>query len=152
MDRAPEQEIDVHSGIESTLRILRHRLTDGPELVRDFDFSLPRLVLRAGELNQVWTNLVDNAIDAAGATGEVRIRTYREEDRLVVEVVDNGPGIPSEIQSRIFRPLFYDERCGTRHRAGAGRGASHSHRALPRPDRVHVPAGRHALQGAPAAP
>ena len=152
MDRAPEQEIDVHSGIESTLRILRHRLTDGPELVRDFDFSLPRLVLRAGELNQVWTNLVDNAIDAAGATGEVRIRTYREEDRLIVEVVDNGPGIPSEIQSRIFDPFFYDERCGTRHRAGAGRGASHSHRALPRPDRVHVPAGRHALQGAPAAP
>ena len=106
MDRAPVQEVDVHAGIESTLRILGHRLKEGTSLVRDFDQSLPRIMVPAGELNQVWTNLIDNAIDAAGATGEVRVRTFREGDRLVVEVGDNGAGIPEEIQSRIFDPFF----------------------------------------------
>ena len=106
MDRAPVQEVDVHDGIDSTLRILGHRLKEGTSLVRDFDRSLPRVLVPAGELNQVWTNLIDNAIDAAGATGEVRVRTFREGSRLVVEVGDNGAGIPEEIQSRIFDPFF----------------------------------------------
>ena len=106
MDRAPVQEVDVHDGIESTLRILGHRLKEGTRLVRDFDRGLPRVLVPAGELNQVWTNLIDNAIDAAGANGEVRVRTFREGDRLVVEVGDDGEGIPEGIRSRIFDPFF----------------------------------------------
>ncbi len=112
MDRAPEQEVDVHDGLESTLRILSHRFKEGTALVRDFDRSLPRVTLLAGEVNQVWTNLIDNAIDAAGRTGEVRIRTYRDANDIVVEVKDNGAGIPPEIQARIFDPFFTTKEVG----------------------------------------
>jgi len=112
MDRAPEQEVDIHDGIESTLRILAHKLKDGTRLVRDFDRSLPRVLVLAGELNQVWTNLIDNAIDAAGSEGEVRIRTFRDGDQIVVEVGDNGPGVPLELQSRIFDPFFTTKEVG----------------------------------------
>jgi PAS domain S-box-containing protein len=106
MDRAPQQEVNIHDGLESTLRILGHKLKQGVHLVRDFDSELPRVVVLAGELNQVWINLIDNAIDAAGPDGEIRIRTFRENDRIVVEVADNGGGIPPHIQSRIFDPFF----------------------------------------------
>jgi PAS domain S-box-containing protein len=106
MDRAPQQEVNVRDGLESTLRILGHKLKQGVNLVRDFDPELPRIVVLAGELNQVWINLIDNAIDAAGPDGEIRIRTFRENDRIVVEVADNGGGIPPHIQSRIFDPFF----------------------------------------------
>ena len=106
MDRASEQEVDIHDGIESTLRILNHKIRYGTRLIREFDRGLPRVVVRGGELNQVWTNLIDNAIDAAGPEGEVRIRTLREGDRIVVEVADNGEGIPLELRSRIFDPFF----------------------------------------------
>ena len=106
MDRAPDQEVDVHDGLESTLRILAHRLKAGPQIVRAYDRSLPCPFVPAGELNQVWTNLIDNAIDAAGPEGEVRVRTSRDDDWLVVEVADTGPGIPPEIQPRIFDPFF----------------------------------------------
>jgi signal transduction histidine kinase len=74
MDRAPEQEIDVHDGIEITLRILDHKIKKGTQLVREYDRDLPRICVPAGELNQVWTNLIDNAIDAAGADGRERCR------------------------------------------------------------------------------
>ncbi len=106
MDRAPEQEVDVHDGIESTLRILNHKFKQGTRLVRDYDRDLPRICVPAGELNQVWTNLIDNAIDAAGAGGSVKLSTFREGDALVVEVADDGKGIPVDIQSRIFDPFF----------------------------------------------
>ena len=112
MDRAPEQEVDLHDGLESTLRILGYKLKPGPRLVRDFDRGLPRVVVLAGELNQVWTNLIDNAIDAAGPDGEVRIRTFREDNRIVVEVADNGGGIPPEVQSQIFDPFFTTKEVG----------------------------------------
>lgn len=106
MDRAPEQEIDVHDGLESTLRILNHKLKQGTRLTRDYDRELPRISVPAGELNQVWTNLIDNAIDAAGVDGEVTIRTSQQGEALVVEIADNGDGIPVEIQSRVFDPFF----------------------------------------------
>ena len=106
MDRAPEQEIDVHDGIEITLRILDHKIKKGTQLVREYDRDLPRICVPAGELNQVWTNLIDNAIDAAGADGSVMLRTFREGDALVVEVADGGQGIPVDVQSRIFDPFF----------------------------------------------
>jgi len=106
MDRAQEQEIDVHDGIESTLRILNHKIKLGTLIVREYDRSLPRICVPVGELNQVWTNLIDNAVDAAGAEGSVTLRTSRDGEMLVVEVADNGEGITPEIQSRIFDPFF----------------------------------------------
>ncbi len=93
-------------GFESTLRILNHKLKQGPQLVRRYDRNLPHIWVPAGELNQVWTNLIDNAIDAAGADGAVTLRTFRDGDALVVQVADDGKGIPVHVQSRIFDPFF----------------------------------------------
>ncbi len=112
MDRASEQQVDLHDGIESTLRILAHRFKQGTRLTRDYDRSLPRIVVRAGELNQVWTNLIDNAIDAAGPEGEVRVRTSHDEHHVLVEVCDDGPGVPQELASRIFDPFFTTKEVG----------------------------------------
>lgn len=106
MDQMPEQEVDIHHGIESTLLILKHRWKNGIQIVRDYDKSVPKICAKGSELNQVWTNLIDNAIDALGGKGEIRIRTAREANTALVEIGDNGPGIPAEIQSRIFDPFF----------------------------------------------
>jgi signal transduction histidine kinase len=106
MDQAPVQEVDVHQGLESTLTILSYRLKRGITVVRDYDPNLPRICAYGGELNQVWTNLMDNAIDAMEGKGELRVRTARELDRVLVEIADNGPGVPAEIQGRIFEPFF----------------------------------------------
>ena len=106
MDQAPLQEVDIHHGIESTLTILGHRLKQGVTVIRDYDPDLPRVSAYGGELNQIWTNLIDNAIDAMNGKGELRIRSKRNLDRVLVEIGDNGPGIPPEIQARIFDPFF----------------------------------------------
>jgi signal transduction histidine kinase len=106
MDQAPEQEIDIHQGLESTLLMLTHQLKHGVNVVREYDRSLPKIRARGSELNQVWTNLIDNAIDAMNGNGELRIRTSRELDYLLVEIRDNGAGIPQEIRNRIFEPFF----------------------------------------------
>jgi signal transduction histidine kinase len=106
MDQMPEQEIDVHEGIENTLIMLRYRLKHGVDVVRDYDRTLPSICARGSELNQVWTNLITNAIDAMNGKGKLCIRTAREANCALVEVVDNGPGIPKEIQTRIFEPFF----------------------------------------------
>ncbi|MGC9947145.1 MAG: ATP-binding protein [Bryobacteraceae bacterium] len=106
MDQGPDQEVDIHQGLESTLLMLRHRLKQGITVKLDFDRSLPKMCARGSELNQVWTNLIDNAIDAIEGKGELRIRTARELDRLLVEIGDNGPGIPPEVSAHIFEPFF----------------------------------------------
>jgi len=106
MDQAPEQEVDIHQGLESTLTMMNHVLKHGIDVVRDYDKSLPPICARGSELNQVWTNLIDNAASAMKGKGELRIRTARENDRVLVEIRDNGPGIPAEIQTRIFEPFF----------------------------------------------
>jgi PAS domain S-box-containing protein len=112
MDRAPVQEVDIHNGIEDTLTILGHKLKRGIEVVREYDRSLPRIHVRSSELNQVWTNLIDNAIAAVGERGTITIRTYRDGDRLAVEIVDDGPGIPEEMQPRIFDPFYTTKEVG----------------------------------------
>ena len=106
MDEAPRQEVDVARGIESTLVMLSHKLKPGITVLRNYDPNLPRIPSYGSELNQVWTNLIDNAADAMKGQGELRIRTATEGDEVLVEFVDNGPGIPSEIQTRIFDPFF----------------------------------------------
>jgi signal transduction histidine kinase len=106
MDRAPLQTFDVHEGLDATLTMLSHKLGDGVSVVREYDRGLPRMVAYPGELNQVWTNLIDNAIDAMGGEGTITVRTSVEDERLVVEIGDTGPGVPAEIRSRVFEPFF----------------------------------------------
>jgi signal transduction histidine kinase len=106
MDQAPVQDVDVVEGLENTLTILGHKLKQGVTIKRDYH-PTPLLVNSYGsELNQVWTNIIDNAIDAMHGEGELRIKTFLEADCAVVEIGDSGPGIPPEIQSRIFEPFF----------------------------------------------
>lgn len=106
MDQSPVQNVDVVKSLETTLTILNHKLKKGVEVQRDYQ-RVPLLVNSFGsELNQVWTNLIDNAIDAMHGKGELRVRTYREDSSVVVEIGDNGPGIPEEVQPHIFEPFF----------------------------------------------
>jgi signal transduction histidine kinase len=106
MDQSPGGEVDLHEGLDNTLIILKHRLKHGVEVVREFDRSLPRVPAHGSELNQVWTNLIENAIDAMDGRGRLRIRTSRDFDRALVEIEDNGHGISPDIRSRIFDPFF----------------------------------------------
>lgn len=110
--KAPIQEIDIHSGLENTLTILGHKLKSGVVVKRDYNTNLPSVNAYGSELNQVWTNLIDNAIDAIGGKGNLVLRTSREGDRILVEIIDDGPGIPLEIQSRIFDPFFTTKEVG----------------------------------------
>ena len=106
MDQAAVQNVDVVKSLETTLTILNHKLKGGVEVERDYQ-PVPLLVDSFGsELNQVWTNIIDNAIDAIHGRGELRVRTYRDATCVVVEIGDNGPGIPPEVQPHIFEPFF----------------------------------------------
>jgi len=106
LDQAPIQEVDVHEGLENTLIILRHKLKQGVQVTRDYAPNLPRIEAYASELNQVWTNIIDNAIDAMKGEGQLTLRTYPQAGHVVVEIVDSGSGIPTHIQARIFEPFF----------------------------------------------
>ncbi len=105
MDQSPVQNVDVVKSLETTLTILHHKLKHGVEVKRDYQ---PVLLVNSfgSELNQVWTNIIDNAIDAMHGKGELRVRTYREDGSAVVEIGDNGPGIPPDVQPHIFEPFF----------------------------------------------
>src|SRR6267378_7045265 len=106
MDQAPVQSVDVIKGLENTLIILNHKLKRGVTVHRDYA-PVPLLVDSFGsELNQIWTNIIDNAIDAMGGSGELRVRTYRAGSCAGVEIGDNGPGIPADVQPHIFEPFF----------------------------------------------
>jgi signal transduction histidine kinase len=123
LDQAPLLEVDVHEGLENTLVIMQHKLKKGVTVKREYSQNLPHIEAYASELNQVWTNIIDNAIDAMNGKGELKIRTYEEDHRVIVEIVDNGPGIPEEIQSRIFEPFFTTKAPG--HGTGLGLHISH---------------------------
>jgi signal transduction histidine kinase len=113
MDQASQQEVDIHDGIESTLKILAHKLKQGSvEVTRDYDRSLPRIDVHGSELNQVWTNLLDNAIDAVEGEGQITIRTAPTERGIEVTITDTGGGIPSELRERIFEPFFTTKEVG----------------------------------------
>ncbi len=106
LDRAPVQAVDVHEGLDNTLVILRHKLKNNIRITRDYAKNLPRIEAYAGELNQVWTNILDNAVDALNGQGEIKLHTELDDAHVIVELSDNGPGIPPEIQSRVFEPFF----------------------------------------------
>jgi signal transduction histidine kinase len=105
LDRASRQRTDVREGIESTLTMLGHKLRQGVTVVRQYD-DVPEIDAYAGELNQVWTNLVDNAVDAMEGTGTLTVRTRSKDDHVVVEIADTGPGMPPEVVARAFEPFF----------------------------------------------
>jgi signal transduction histidine kinase len=125
MDESPMQEIDVHEGIQSTLTMLGYKLKN-VQVVRAFDRSAPRIMAFGSELNQVWTNLIDNAVDAVEGSGKICVGTFVEDNQLVVEIMDNGRGIPAEIQSRIFEPFFTTKGVGS----GTGLGLIISNRII----------------------
>jgi signal transduction histidine kinase len=106
MDKSPQVDVDVHKGLESTLTMLGHRLKKGVQVIRNYDRNAPHIQAHGSELNQVWTNIIDNAIDAMNGKGEIHIRTAHELGVVVVEIRDNGPGIPQAHLSRIFDPFF----------------------------------------------
>jgi len=112
MDQTPLQNVDIVKSLETTLTILNHKLKHGVTVTRDYQ-KIPLLVNSFGsELNQVWTNLIANAIEAMHGEGELRVRTYREEDCVVVEIGDNGPGIPADVLPHIYEPFFTTKAVG----------------------------------------
>jgi signal transduction histidine kinase len=125
MDQAPVQEVDLHRGLETTLTVMRHKLRN-VEVVREYDPHLPTIQARGGELNQVWTNLIDNAIDAMDGQGRLTVITRAENDFVMVEIADNGPGIPPEIMPRLFEPFFTTKEVGV----GTGLGLDISYRVI----------------------
>jgi signal transduction histidine kinase len=126
MDQAPLQEVDIKSSLETTLTIMHHKLKRGISVTRDFAPGLPKVMAYGSELNQVWTNLIDNAVDAMKENGKLSVRALRENDYVLVEIADNGPGIPPEVQSRIFEPFFTTKGVGE----GSGLGLDVVHRIV----------------------
>lgn len=111
MDRGTYAPTDVREGLDSTLTILGHRL-GGIEVTRDYEEGLPRIWAHGGELNQVWSNLLDNAADSVGGKGRIGVRAYRDGELVAVEISDDGPGIPREVGARVFEPFFTTKQVG----------------------------------------
>jgi signal transduction histidine kinase len=127
MDRGGLVEVDLHEGIETTLTVLGYKLKHTAiAIVRDYDRELPKLTVRGSELNQVWTNLLDNAIDALGEQGTITIATRADGDCAVVEIADDGPGIPEDLAGRIFDPFFTTKDVGQ----GTGLGLATARRIV----------------------
>ena len=126
MDQAPFQEIDIHEGLENTLTILAHKLSSEIAVSREYARNLPRIYACGSALNQVWTDLIDNAIDAMGERGNLNVRTAQSGHHLLVEISDDGPGIPLDIQARIFDPFFTTKAVGK----GTGLGLDMARRII----------------------
>jgi signal transduction histidine kinase len=125
LDQAPVQSVDIHKGLDDTLVMLGSKM-DGVVVQRDFSEDLPSVQASGSELNQVWTNIIDNAVSAMEGVGEMTLRTYTKDSWLVVQIVDTGAGIPAEIQPRIFDPFFTTMPPGQ----GAGLGLTSCHRII----------------------
>jgi len=126
LDQAPVQAVDIHEGINNTLVMLRHKLKEGIEVKRDYAEGIPPIQAYGSELNQVWTNIIDNAIDAMNGKGEINITTRQEGDWVIVDLEDNGPGIPEEIQEEVFSPFFTTKAVGK----GTGLGLNISYKII----------------------
>jgi signal transduction histidine kinase len=128
MDQAPVQQVDVTVGLDNTLVILRPKLKAGIEIERDYQPGLPAIEALGGELNQVWTNILDNAIDAMGGHGRIRIHAFARDSDLVVEICDDGPGMLLEVRERIFEPFYTTKPPGS----GTGLGLHIAHNVVGR--------------------
>jgi len=126
LDRAPHQTTDVHTLLKATLVMMQAKIGPEVRVVKEFDLTLPPVPCFPAELNQVWTNLIDNALGAMAGSGTLTLRTYPDGDRLVVEVEDTGPGIPAEVRPRIFEPFFTTKPVGE----GTGLGLDISYRIV----------------------
>jgi signal transduction histidine kinase len=126
LDRGSLQQVDVTEGLESTLVMLGHRLGDGVTVVREYAGDLPHVEAHAGELNQVWTNLIDNAVDAMGGTGTLRLSSRADDHGVVVEIADTGPGMPEDVRAHAFEPFFTTKDVGQ----GTGLGLDISRRIV----------------------
>jgi signal transduction histidine kinase len=126
MDQGGEQEVDIHVGLENTLAMFHYRLKHGVSVQRKYDRTVPKICGYGSELNQVWTNLIDNALDAIEEKGELTVRTAHEPTNALVEIIDNGPGIPAEVQRRIFEPFFTTKEIGK----GTGLGLDVAYRIV----------------------
>jgi signal transduction histidine kinase len=126
MDQGGEQEVDIHTGLDNTLAMFKYRLKLGVQVQRQYDRNIPKICAYGSELNQVWTNLIDNALDAIEDKGELTVRTAREPLTALVEIIDNGPGIPPEVQRRIFEPFFTTKGIGK----GTGLGLDVAYRIV----------------------
>ncbi len=126
LDQASLQLVDIHAGLDNTLIMLRSKLKAGISVRREYAPGLPRIYALGSELNQVWTNIIDNAIDAMDQRGELILRTRQEDQWVIVEIQDNGPGIPAEIQSKIFNPFFTTKPVGK----GTGMGMNISYNVI----------------------
>ena len=126
LDRAPYQVVDIHDLLDSTLAMLGAKIGDGITVVREYGHNLPRVPAFPGELNQVWTNLIDNAVSAMNGSGTLTIRTALDRDQILVEFADTGPGVPPEIRDRIFEPFFTTKPVGQ----GTGLGLDISYRII----------------------
>ena len=126
LDRGAKQQVDIHQGIEDTIQLLSHKLKQGVKIKRSYDRSLPKILAFGSELNQVWTNLIDNSIQAMAAKGNLEIITKGKGDRIMVKIIDSGTGIPAAIQSRIFEPFFTTKPVGE----GSGLGLDNVRRIV----------------------
>lgn len=106
LDQAPVQPVDIHESLDNTLVILRSKLITGITLERNYAGRLPKIMAYGGELNQVWTNIIANAVDAVDGKGTIKISTRRVDDWILVEIEDSGPGIPEDVKDRLFSPFF----------------------------------------------
>ena len=141
LDRASLQRIDITEGLESTLVMLGHRLGDGVTVVRDYDTDIPRLEAIPGELNQVWTHVIDNAIEAMGGTGTLRLHAREEGDAVIVEIGDTGRGLTPDVQAHAFEPFYTTKDVGQ----GTGLGLDISRRII-----VERHGGEIAIESLPA--
>jgi signal transduction histidine kinase len=134
LDQAPVQNVDIHGGLDDTLIILRGKLKRGVFVSRDYADNVPLIEARGTELNQVWTNIIDNAVDAMDGEGEIHLRTRWEEPWVVVEIEDNGPGIPDSNQGQLFDPFFTTKAPGK----GTGLGLNISHNIIVQKHGGHI--------------
>ena len=134
MDQASINNVDIQKDLDNILSILHYKLKNGITVRREYAKNLPEIVAYGSELNQVWTNIIDNAVDAMEGNGKLIVKTFKDDTWIVVEITDNGPGISEEIQSKIFDPFFTTKPVG----AGIGLGLNISHNIINKKHRGQI--------------